>query len=110
MQKTVSFFMLVVLIGLTGCASPKMNMPIPVDKVIQPIRAKAIVYFVRPRKDGYAVHSLIFDGDKFVGFVPYGKKLPYLAVPGEHIFMIISESADFMKQNYFPERHIMSRL
>jgi len=86
-------------IELYGCASPapKMNLSVPIEtKVIQK-EDKALVYFIRPELLGFKVHAAIYDGDTFVGFVPYKQKLPYEAEPGEHRFMVVSEAVDFMK-------------
>lgn len=85
-----------IAVGLFGCASPKMNMSVPMDKQITAPSNKALVYFVRPNAMGYAVHAAVYDGDTFIGFVPYNQKLPYYANPGKSRFMVISEAADFL--------------
>jgi hypothetical protein len=58
---------------------------------------KALVYFVRPNYLGFAINAAVYDGDKFIGIVPYDQKLPYIADPGAHTFMVVSEAADFMQ-------------
>jgi hypothetical protein len=87
----------VILSGVISCASPNMKHSISSDKVIKASPDKALVNFIRPQKIGYAVNAAVYDGDKFIGIMPYGQKLSYEAMPGEHTFMVISEAADFMK-------------
>jgi len=82
---------------LFGCASPNMRLSQLSTDEIKPNANKALVNFIRPSKKGFAINAAVYDGDKLIGFVPYGQRLPYLASPGEHTFMVISESADFMK-------------
>lgn len=99
---TLTFrFSLIAAIGivLSGCVTPKPNMANSVvsTKPVQVRADKALVYFVRPNFLGFAVNAAVYDGDKFVGIVPYDQKLPYIADPGEHMFMVYSEAADFMK-------------
>lgn len=87
----------IILSGLISCASPNMKHSVSSDKVIKANPDKALVNFIRPSKAGYAVNAAVYDGDKFIGIMPYGQKLSYEATPGEHTFMVISEAADFMK-------------
>ncbi len=90
----------VVILG--GCAAPNMSLSDRADAVVEPGADKALVYFLRPKKVGFKIHAAVYDGDEFVGFVPYNTRLPYLAEPGEHLFMVVSEAADFMKADLLP--------
>ncbi len=67
------------------------------DEQAAPRSDKALVHFLRPGKVGYAIHAAVYDDQEFIGMVPYGQKLPYYADPGEHLFMVVSEAADFLK-------------
>jgi len=103
MRKIVKFTFLMVLIVLMGCAaSPRMNLSVTVDTAVSPTGDKALVYFIRPNGVGFKIHAAVYDGEEFIGFVPYNQKLPYLADPGEHLFMVVSEAADFMKAELLP--------
>lgn len=85
---------------MSGCATtPKPNMAnsvVTTNSVVAP-PDKALVYFVRPNMLGFLINAAVYDGDRFVGILPYGQKFPYVADAGEHMFMVISEAADFMK-------------
>ena len=82
---------------MAGCAHPIMGWSAfdPGSVVVAP--DKAVVYFMRLQKPGWVNNASVFDGEQLVGIVPYKTKLPYLAAPGEHIFMVVGESADFIK-------------
>lgn len=89
---------ILLLAGLTGCQSSLMvksggSAPTP-----EP--GKALVVFMRPSSFGGAIQSSVYDthdkGDKFIGIVSSKTKIAYQADPGEHLFMVIAENADFM--------------
>lgn len=96
--KTSLSVIAIVGVVLTGCVTPKPNMSNSVvsSKPVEKRADKALVYFVRPQFLGFAINAAVYDGDKFIGIVPYDQKLPYIADPGAHTFMVISEAADFM--------------
>lgn len=84
---------------LSACAGTSKYMrPVsPGYAVYAPQEGKALVFFMRPSGMAYAIDASVFDGDEFIGIVPAKKKVAYMAQPGEHLFMVIGESADFMK-------------
>jgi hypothetical protein len=91
-------FALVLLAGLAGCQSSlmvKANKGEP-----KPEPGKALVVFMRPSSFGGAIQSSVYDthdaGDKFIGIVSSKTKVAYQADPGDHLFMVIAENADFM--------------
>ena len=96
------FLVVTTLFIVGGCAAPNMNLSDPAAAEATPGSDKALVYFLRPKKVGFKIHAAVYDGDEFVGFVPYNTKLAYLAEPGEHMFMVVSEAADFMKADLLP--------
>ncbi len=103
MNKCIKVIAVVILAaGLFGCATPRMNLSVPIDTDIALEDDKALVYFIRPNSLGFKIHAAVYDNDNFIGFVPYNQKLPYAAEPGEHLFMVVSEAADFMKANLLP--------
>ena len=89
---------LIVVSGMLGaCAAPNMMHSDPGEAVAGPAPGKAMVVFIRPSSRGYPAHSAVFDDEKFICMVPYNSKYAYMAEPGSHQFMVVSEAADFMK-------------
>jgi hypothetical protein len=83
---------------LGGCVTPEPNMKLSLymTGTVAPEPGKALVYFLRPSEAAFTGHAAVYDGDEFVGFSPYNRKLAYQATPGEHLFYVVSEAADFM--------------
>lgn len=98
-RKLILVFLAVTLVG---CASPNMRYSVPAEGPVASSSNKALVYFLRPQKMGFAISAAVYDDEKFIGFIPYGQKLPYLAEPGEHRFMVVSEAADFLAADLAP--------
>ncbi|MBI5203401.1 MAG: hypothetical protein HZA11_00620 [Nitrospirae bacterium] len=86
-------------LSLFGCATPNMKLSQTSNMSIAVKQDKALIYFIRPEPLGYLINAAVYDGEEFIGFIPYKKRLPYFASPGEHRFMVISEAADFMDAN-----------
>ena len=101
-MKTKLLFLATVILLATGCASTKM-----LDRANQqvevPTADRAQLIFMRSSALGGAVQSTVFDATstdpEFIGILSTGKKLSYSVDPGEHVFMVIGESADFMEAN-----------
>jgi hypothetical protein len=87
---------------LAGCAgSSSMMRDVPADQSdYAPEPGQALVVFMRPSGLGFAIQSVVFDATpeepKLVGIVSAKTKIAYQVDPGEHRFMVVSESADFM--------------
>jgi hypothetical protein len=87
---------------LSGCAGTVKNMqPFAGDlATIAPEPGKAMIVFMRPSTLGSAIQSSVFrvaEGTpEVVGIVAAKAKVSYQVDPGEHLFMVIGESADFM--------------
>jgi hypothetical protein len=66
----------------------------------QPPPGQALVSFMRPSMFGFAISSSVFevvdDHAVLVGIVQSKKRITAVVQPGEHLFMVIGESADFM--------------
>ncbi len=90
----------IAVFALAGCQSQSkyMTRSPAAAPVQQP--GKAVVVFMRPSSFGGAIQASVYDTnpaeDKFVGIVSAGTKLAYAAEPGDHLFMVIAENADFM--------------
>ena len=93
---------LVIAFGLSGCAGSVKNMqPFAGDQAtIVPEPEKAMIVFMRPSTLGFAIQSSVFrvteEAPEIVGIVAAKAKVAYQVDPGEHLFMVIGESADFM--------------
>ena len=92
------FLVWVFITALGGCVTPEPNMKLSqvMEKPLQPGPDEALIYFLRPDYRAFPIHAAVYDGDEFIGFAPYNQKLGYLASPGRHTFMVVSEAADFM--------------
>lgn len=84
----------------TGCASNPMTVSTQVE-VNQPNNHQAQVVFMRDSFVGSAISASIYDvsaGEPaFIGILENGTKLAYSVEPGKHVFMVVSEAADFME-------------
>ncbi|MGL1936853.1 MAG: hypothetical protein OCD01_17630 [Fibrobacterales bacterium] len=99
---TKHLLILIISILFFGCAAPRMNLSQVVTNEPSIQEDQSLVYFIRPSKVGYAVHSAVYDDSEFIGFVPYQQKLPYITKPGKHRFMVVSEAADFIDADLLP--------
>jgi hypothetical protein len=68
-----------------------------VQRVSKPEMGKALVIFARTTSFGGAVQSTIYDNDQYIGTISAKTHTAYQAAPGKHMFMIVGESADFMR-------------
>ena len=94
---------LLAILTMTGCAgSSKLMQTVPPDRAnYMPDATHALVVFLRPSGLGFVVQSSVFDAttneNKLIGVVSAKKKVAFLTPPGEKLFMVIGESADFAK-------------
>jgi len=95
-------FISAILLGLSGCSGSIKNMQVSsVDtSTVPPKEGKAKVVFMRPSSFGFAIQSSVFtiknNIPSVIGIIAAKKKLGQDFEPGEYIFMVIGESADFM--------------
>ena len=98
----VYYLLLMLSLVLSGCAGSIQNMrKVPPGKVMTaPEKGKSMVVFMRPSGMAFGIQSSVFDvnGDtpSLVGIVAAKAKVSYQLEPGKHVFMIVSESSDFM--------------
>jgi hypothetical protein len=89
---------LLLVLGLTGCQSSLMTKAGAGEPRPEP--GKALVVFLRASSLGGAIQSSVYDtgdkADKFIGIVSTKTKIAYQAEPGDHLFMVVAENADFM--------------
>ncbi len=90
----------VMLAGLAGCQSSKMIRSEALDHAPVPAPGKAMVVFLRAASRGGAVQASVYDtgetSDQFIGIVSSKYKIAWQAEPGDHLFMVVGENADFM--------------
>lgn len=93
-------FAILMLASLGGCQSSKMVRADGHDSEPVPAPGKAMVVFLRASSYGGAVQSSVYDtgetADTFIGIVSSKTKIAWQADPGDHLFMVIAENADFM--------------
>jgi hypothetical protein len=99
-MKTRFFLWATAALLFTGCASNKM-----VDRADQttavPAADQAQVIFMRPSAFGGAIQAAVFDvssmDSEFIGIVSTGTQISHMVDPGHHVFMVVSEAADFLE-------------
>jgi len=97
MQILKKLFVGVVFLSMVGCAAtPNMDHSEYTADVLKPDAGKAMVVFMRPSMLGFIISAAVYDDETFIGMVPYQSKLAYMATPGPHRFMVVSEAADFL--------------
>jgi hypothetical protein len=93
-------FAILLVAALTGCQSSMMVRSPANAAAPTPAPGKALVVFMRPSSFGGAIQSSVYDthdsADQFIGIVSSKDKIGYQAEPGDHLFMVIAENADFM--------------
>jgi len=98
-MKAKLLLLLAAMLLATGCASSRM-IDSAQQELIAPSADKAQVVFLRSSFVGSAIQSVIYDatdgGAEFIGILSNGKKLAHTVEPGKHVFMVVSEAADFM--------------
>lgn len=110
-SNSLKYFMLLLLALLvTGCAGSIKNMQVvSPDKIVTaPERGKSMVVFMRPSGMAFGIQSSVFDvtnkKPELVGIIAAKKKVSYQVDPGERLFMVVGESADFMSAKLDPNK------
>lgn len=99
---SIYFALLLIALILPGCAGTVKNMRSvsPEQIVTAPEEGKSMLIFMRPSTLGFGIQSSVFeiqeDSPALVGIVAAKMKVAYQLEPGEHLFMVVGESADFM--------------
>jgi len=109
-ESTVRFLSIVVLALLaSGCGGIKYMKEMPAGTAVQaPRPGKSMIVFMRSAFVGQAVTASVFeirnDNPELVGLVANKTKLAYEVNPGRHLFMVVSESADYMSADLATNR------
>ena len=84
----------------SGCAS-NMMIDSAEQELVAPAADTAQIVFLRSSILGSAIQAVVYDatdgGAEFIGILSNGKKLAHTVQPGKHVFMVVSEAADFME-------------
>jgi hypothetical protein len=104
MKKAVKMSSIIFLVMLLcNCAGSTNYMKLVPENEANyaPDNDHAMVVFMRPSTIGFAIQSSVFDitdgQSKLVGIVSAKKKVVCKTESGERLFMVVGESADFMK-------------
>jgi len=93
-------------LALSACGGGVQMLQTTQAPSVQP--GESLIVFMRASAMGAAVSASVFDvtgtENELVGIVQYGTKVAYPVKPGERTFMVIGESADFMKAAILPGR------
>src|SRR2546427_9977542 len=95
---TLGLGLLTVMVSLPGCARRSALMPPGGGdaSAVRPEPNRALVMFLRPGRYGGAIQAAVYDGESLIGISSSGTAIPYQAAPGRHLFMVVSEAADFL--------------
>jgi hypothetical protein len=89
--------LLITILAVQACTSAHLRPVANPQQAMKPQPGKALVVFMRPSSFGGAIQSTVYDGEKYISTVSAATRVAYQAQPGEHMFMVIGESADFLK-------------
>lgn len=99
MIKILRAAVMLMLVSLAACISiPKGRMQaVPENAVVKaPQAGKALLYFVRTSQYGGVIPADLYDGETYIGSITTGEYIAYQATPGQHLFMVVGETAEFM--------------
>jgi hypothetical protein len=99
-KAAVVLFALLVSGLVSGCASNLMMTRAAQEPASVP-RGKSEIVFMRSSFVGSAIQASLYDVTsgklEFLGIISNSTKISRVVDPGERVFMVVSESADFMK-------------
>lgn len=93
----------------SGCGTVKYMQEMPAGSTVQaPKPGKAMVVFMRSTFVGQAITASLFeirnDNPELVALVANNTKVAYEVDPGKRLFMVVSESADYMSADVAANR------
>jgi hypothetical protein len=93
---------LVFVILIAGCQSTLME-PITEQVSTNVNEGTSRIVFMRSAFVGQAIQASVFEivngTPEFIGIISNDTKVTFDTSPGEHLFMVVGESADFLKAN-----------
>ena len=88
------------LVSFAQPAAAKDDRMIDAEAPGAPPAGKALVVFMRPSSYGGLVKATVYDvkkdKDVFIGISSAKTQIAYVAEPGDHLFMVVGENADFV--------------
>jgi hypothetical protein len=104
-MKTKIILLTTLVLLASGCASSKMMVQ-ERQEFTPPAADQSQIIFLRSTFVGSAIQSSIYDvtvGEpEFIGILSNDTKLAHTVEPGKHVFMVVSEAADFMEAELAP--------
>lgn len=99
------------LLFLSSCAGSSNYMKPSASQVV-PTQDKALVRFMRPSGIGFAINFNMLDGTKVIGNSVAKSQFDYLADPGHHLFVAISENKVFLEADLAPGKvyYVITRI
>lgn len=99
------------ILSLSSCAGSSNYMKPSTSQVV-PTRDKALMRFMRPSGMGFAVNFNVMDGAKVIGNSVAKSQFDYLADPGHHLFISISENKVFLEADLAPGKvyYVITRI
>ena len=106
MFRVIGIIIAVTLAAATaGCAGVSHMTTVPAEEQVQEAEpGKALVYFIRATTLGGGIPAYLYDGEKYVGTVLPDSHIGFQAAPGEHMFMLTGDTADFMRADLLPDK------
>ena len=92
-------------LAFAGCASNPMT--VSESQTVSKVNPDdSQVVFMRSSFVGSAISASLYEIDnnepKFIGVLGNGTKVAHTTTPGKHVFMVVSEAADFMEAELLP--------
>lgn len=67
------------------------------ETMLSPTKEKALLRFMRPSGFGFAINFNVWDGENVIGNSVAKSQFDYLADPGKHLFIAVSENKVFLE-------------
>ncbi len=101
-MRIIYLSMIIACAAITGCASNPMLVATN-QTLSTPSSNEAQVVFMRSAFVGSAISASLFDVStdetKFIGIINNATKVVHKTTPGKHVYMVVSEAADFLEAN-----------
>lgn len=93
----LALFVAAVLACGSGCARRSALVDyVPWAEIGTPSPDRAVIVFLRPSSLGYLISAAVYEDDQFLGIVMRNTYVIQSTTPGRHMYMVVSEAADFM--------------
>ena len=89
--------LVILLFAFTGCVRRHWGVSPVATTMPPPTEEAAVIVFLAPRGRPAPVFEVFDDRDEFIGFVDRNTKVARRIPPGTHLFMVVGESADFLR-------------